>query len=71
MAVAGSYSTRIGSINDWPGGPRRVTCLHCDRGFVSRGKAQRLCGSCRSMAAEEPSFRLTAAGHTPTYPQAA
>jgi hypothetical protein len=38
---------------------------------VSRGKAHRLCGSCRGTAIEEHSFRLTDAGHTPAYRQAA
>ena len=71
MAPPGPYSTRIDSINDWPGGPRRIVCLHCDRRFVSQGKTHRLCGACRGMAAEEHDFRLTDAGHTAPYRQAA
>jgi hypothetical protein len=71
MTIPGPYSTRIVSINDWPGGPRRVACLRCDRRFVSRGKGHRLCGACRGTAAEEHDFRLTDPGHTPLYRQAA
>jgi hypothetical protein len=36
------------SINAWPGGPRRVGCLACERSFLSRSKAERLCVPCRA-----------------------
>jgi hypothetical protein len=39
---------RVIPINAWPGGPRRVGCLACDRSFLSRSKAERLCAPCRA-----------------------
>lgn len=41
---------RLGSIraeNQWPGGPRRLPCLACDRVFVSTAKDHRLCWECK------------------------
>jgi hypothetical protein len=33
--------------NAWPTGVRSIGCLACDASFVSSGRHERLCASCR------------------------
>lgn len=68
MAAHGVVNPRVGSAfrkttrtAQWPGGPRLLPCLGCDRVFRSQGRGNRLCGACRTSAAED-----LPAGVTPT-----
>ena len=37
--------------NAWPGGLRTMSCLWCDREFVSSGRHERMCTRCRRLSA--------------------
>ena len=39
-------STGPALLTGWPGGPRRVACLACGRGFASASKSTRICPVC-------------------------
>lgn len=41
-------------VNGWPGGPRVLACLGCDRPFRSRARDHRLCPGCRTARALPP-----------------